>query len=54
MSVCKRQKYALYIGSRSLPVLQISLIVLYPIAKPLAMLLDCVVHHADGMVYDKQ
>uniref|UniRef100_A0A0A9XXG1 Protein MAM3 n=1 Tax=Lygus hesperus TaxID=30085 RepID=A0A0A9XXG1_LYGHE len=54
MSICNNQKYALFVGSYTLPILQISLVLLYPVAKPLAMLLDYMVHHKDGMVYDKQ
>lgn len=53
MSICNNQKYVLSIGSKSLPALQISLFLLYPIAKPLGLLLDVIVGHDAGQIYDR-
>jgi CBS domain containing-hemolysin-like protein len=53
MSFCNNQNNALFAGAKSLSALKVSLLVLYPIAKPLGMMLDCMVGHDAGQVYDR-
>lgn len=53
MSICSNGKYALYLGSASIPVLRLSLFVLYPICRPLGLLLDYLVPHEAGEVFDR-
>lgn len=53
MSYCNKGNNALAAGSKSLPALKVSLFVLYPIAKPLGMILDRVVSHDAGQLYDR-
>lgn len=53
MSFCNNQNNALMAGSKSLGPLKVSLFVLYPVAKPLGMMLDCMVGHDAGQVYDR-
>eukprot|EP00796_Vickermania_ingenoplastis_P012511 gene12511-8567_t len=53
MSICSNGKYALFLGSASIPVLRLSLVVLYPVARPLGLLLDCLVPHEAGEVFDR-
>jgi hypothetical protein len=38
-SICTR--YALYIGSRAVPLVRVIMVIMYPIAKPIAFCLDC-------------
>lgn len=54
MSICSNGKYALYLGSTSIPILRLSLVILYPVAKPLGMLLDWLVPHDAGDVFDRE
>lgn len=54
MSICSNGKYALYLGSTSIPILRLSLIILYPVVKPLGLLLDCLVPHEPGDVFDRE
>lgn len=53
MSFCNNQNNALFAGSKSLPALKVSLFVLYPVAKPLGLMLDCMVGHDAGQFYDR-
>ncbi|EPY39856.1 hypothetical protein AGDE_04072 [Angomonas deanei] len=53
MSICNNGKYALMIGAKSLPALKLSIIALYVIAKPLGMILDCLISHDAGQLYDR-
>jgi len=50
-SVCT--KYALYIGSRSVLIVNFFQVLLYPFAKPIAVFLDYVVGHDPGQIYDR-
>ncbi|CAM37989.1 conserved hypothetical protein [Leishmania braziliensis MHOM/BR/75/M2904] len=54
MSFCSNQNNALWAGARSLPALKISLFVLWPISKPLGLILDWLVGHEAGQVYDRK
>ncbi|EPY18874.1 hypothetical protein STCU_09730 [Strigomonas culicis] len=54
MSFCNNEKYGLWAGAKSLPALKISIFILYPIAKPLGMMLDCLVSHDAGQLYDRE
>lgn len=54
MSICSNGKYALYLGSTSIPILRLSLVILYPVAMPLSALLDCLVPHGAGDVFDRE
>ncbi|KPI85943.1 hypothetical protein ABL78_4986 [Leptomonas seymouri] len=53
MSFCNNQNNALFAGSKSLSALKVSLFVLWPIAKPLGLMLDCMVGHDAGQLYDR-
>ncbi|KPA78443.1 hypothetical protein ABB37_06070 [Leptomonas pyrrhocoris] len=53
MSFCNNQNNALFAGSTSLPALKVSLLLLWPIAKPLGLMLDCMVGHDAGQIYDR-
>ncbi|ORC92603.1 uncharacterized protein TM35_000033560 [Trypanosoma theileri] len=53
MGICNKGSYALYIGAKSAPVVSIALFLLYPVAKPLGMFLECIVTHDEGLVYDR-
>lgn len=52
-SFCNNQNNALFAGSKSLPALKVSLFVLWPVAKPLGLMLDCMVGHDAGQMYDR-
>lgn len=54
MSFCNNQDNALWAGTKSLPALKVSLFVLWPIAKPLGLMLDCMVGHDAGQMYDRK
>ncbi|CAJ03458.1 conserved hypothetical protein [Leishmania major strain Friedlin] len=54
MSFCNKQNNALWAGAKSLQALKVSLFVLWPIAKPLGMMLDWMVGHEAGQIYDRQ
>eukprot|EP00759_Apiculatamorpha_spiralis_P036362 PhF_6_TR36534/c0_g1_i12/m.53868/K16302/CNNM; metal transporter CNNM len=51
MAVCKSR--ALYIGAKTIVLTNLLLFVLYPVAKPLGILLDWLVGHDAGDVYDR-
>lgn len=53
MSICSNGKYALYLGATSIPALRLSLFVLYPVSRPLGLLLDYLVPHEAGEVFDR-
>ncbi|CCW61279.1 unnamed protein product [Phytomonas sp. EM1] len=53
MSICNKGSNVLVVGGKSVTALKVSLLVLYPIAKPLGMLLDCMVKHEAGQIYDR-
>ncbi|KEG12158.1 hypothetical protein DQ04_01941050 [Trypanosoma grayi] len=53
MGVCNKGPYALWVGAKSAPIVSIALFLLYPVAKPLGMLLECLVTHDEGLVYDR-
>lgn len=53
-SYCNKGNNGLKAGVKSLSVVQAALIVLYPVAKPLGMLLDCAISHDAGQLYDKR
>lgn len=53
MSACNHPQYALLVGSTCLPLLQITLFLLYPVTKPLSMFLDRVVKHDIDMLYSR-
>eukprot|EP00586_Coscinodiscus_wailesii_P009841 CAMPEP_0172512738 /NCGR_PEP_ID=MMETSP1066-20121228/246817_1 /TAXON_ID=671091 /ORGANISM="Coscinodiscus wailesii, Strain CCMP2513" /LENGTH=626 /DNA_ID=CAMNT_0013292675 /DNA_START=603 /DNA_END=2483 /DNA_ORIENTATION=+ len=50
-AACSR--YALKIGSKSIPVVRVIIMLLYPIAKPLAFALDKILGRELGMIYTK-
>ena len=52
MSICK-SKYALRVAAAGVPLLRVFLVLLYPVAKPLGMLLDALLHHDPGQIYDR-
>lgn len=52
MSVCKGP-HALEIATAGVPILRAFLVILYPIAKPLGMLLDLITPHDAGQIYDR-
>ncbi|CBZ25521.1 conserved hypothetical protein [Leishmania mexicana MHOM/GT/2001/U1103] len=54
MSFCNKQNNALWAGTKSLQALKVSLFVLWPISKPLGMMLDWMVGHEAGQIYDRQ
>ncbi|GET87720.1 hypothetical protein, conserved [Leishmania tarentolae] len=54
MSFCNKQNNALWAGTKTLQALKVSLFVLWPIAKPLGMMLDSMVGHDAGQIYDRQ
>ncbi|KAG5480983.1 hypothetical protein LSCM1_06657 [Leishmania martiniquensis] len=54
MSFCNNQNNALWAGAKSLPALKISLFVLWPISKPLGLMLDWMVGHEAGQMYDRK
>ncbi|KAG5507975.1 hypothetical protein GH5_07027 [Leishmania sp. Ghana 2012 LV757] len=54
VSFCNNQNNALWAGARSLPALKISLFVLWPISKPLGLMLDWMVGHEAGQIYDRK
>ena len=41
------------IGSKSVPLVRVFMLLLYPIAKPIAMVLDCALGKEIGTIYDK-
>eukprot|EP01064_Diplonema_japonicum_P008964 TRINITY_DN1642_c0_g1_i1.p1 TRINITY_DN1642_c0_g1~~TRINITY_DN1642_c0_g1_i1.p1 ORF type:complete len:606 (+),score=191.49 TRINITY_DN1642_c0_g1_i1:63-1880(+) len=47
-------KHALYIGSKSIPLVSFFMFVLYIFAKPIAMMLDRTIGGDAGQIYDKQ
>ncbi|PWV17512.1 hypothetical protein C3747_18g231 [Trypanosoma cruzi] len=53
MAVCNKGPYALWIGAKSATIVSIALFLLYPVAKPLGMFLECIVTHDEGLVYDR-
>ncbi|KAH9589212.1 CNNM protein [Trypanosoma melophagium] len=53
MGICNKGPYALCIGAKSAPVVSVALFLLFPVAKPLGMLLECIVTHDEGLVYDR-
>ncbi|RNF09851.1 hypothetical protein TraAM80_01876 [Trypanosoma rangeli] len=53
MGICNKGPYALWIGAKSVPIVSVVLFVLYPVAKPLSMFLECIVTHDEGLVYDR-
>ncbi|RNF26458.1 uncharacterized protein Tco025E_01180 [Trypanosoma conorhini] len=53
MGVCNKGPYALWIGAKSAPIVSIAIFVLYPVAKPLGMFLECIVTRDEGLVYDR-
>jgi CBS domain containing-hemolysin-like protein len=52
MSVCKGP-HALEIACAGVPILRAFLVILYPIAKPLGLLLDLITPHDAGQIYDR-
>lgn len=54
MGVCNKGPYALWIGAKSAPIVFVALFLLYPIAKPLGILLDIVARHDAGFIYDRK
>ncbi|CAC9479564.1 conserved hypothetical protein [Leishmania infantum JPCM5] len=54
MSFCNKQNNALWAGAKSLQALKVSLFVLWPISKPLGMMLDWMMGHEAGQIYDRQ
>ncbi|KAK7196132.1 CBS domain containing protein [Novymonas esmeraldas] len=54
MSFCNNQNNALWAGTKSLPALKISLFVMWPITKPLGLMLDWMVGHEAGQMYDRK
>ena len=53
MSICKSSN-ALKIAAGGVPILKVFLVLLYPISKPLGMLLDKIIHHDPGQIYDRK
>ena len=53
MSICKSSQ-ALRIAAAGVPLLKVFIVLLYPIAKPLGLMLDYMVHHSVGQIYDRQ
>ena len=51
-SICK-SSHALFIASEGIPVLKIFLWLMYPVAKPLGMLLDLITPHECGQLYSR-
>ena len=51
-SVCKSEK-SLQIASKGVPILRVFIVLLYPIAKPLGMLLDRIISHGPRQLYDR-
>eukprot|EP00760_Papus_ankaliazontas_P039759 PhM_4_TR9773/c1_g1_i1/m.99571/K16302/CNNM; metal transporter CNNM len=47
-------RYALYVGSRSIPLVNFFMVLLYVLAKPIAMILDCVLGTDPGQIYDRK
>lgn len=54
MSICSNGKYALFLGAQSIPLLRLSLFLLYPVARPLGKFLDYMVAHEVGQLYDRE
>eukprot|EP01012_Entosiphon_sulcatum_P019867 TRINITY_DN24830_c0_g1_i1.p1 TRINITY_DN24830_c0_g1~~TRINITY_DN24830_c0_g1_i1.p1 ORF type:complete len:542 (+),score=136.07 TRINITY_DN24830_c0_g1_i1:40-1665(+) len=46
-------RHALLLGSKALPLLQTFMVLLYPVAKPIALILDCFLGKDVGQIYDK-
>ena len=52
MSFCK-SKHALFIAAKGVPILRIFIVLFYPVAKPLGWLLDKLIPHDIGQIYDR-
>eukprot|EP00658_Telonema_sp_P-2_P068180 TRINITY_DN5711_c0_g1_i1.p1 TRINITY_DN5711_c0_g1~~TRINITY_DN5711_c0_g1_i1.p1 ORF type:complete len:689 (+),score=172.17 TRINITY_DN5711_c0_g1_i1:41-2068(+) len=52
MSICKSQR-ALEIAAKGVPILRIFIVLFYPVAKPLGWLLDTIIPHDIGQIYDR-
>jgi CBS domain containing-hemolysin-like protein len=52
MALCK-SKYALAVASTGIPLVRVAMVLLYPVAMPLGRMLDALLPHDAGQIYDR-
>ncbi|CUG88504.1 Hypothetical protein, putative [Bodo saltans] len=52
MALCK-SKYALAVASTGVPLVRVAMVLLYPVAMPLGRMLDALLPHDAGQIYDR-